>query len=412
MADTSGSWFSNVLDAASFSCILVAIEEYGRSIAQAGKTMPPKAQLGFLLVGIAFSFLGKKGARIWHWLRGWVTQKALKEENAQLRAELRQLKEATKSPGVAPETLALLKDAPAIRVEYFAGTEATAGKLILKNDRDSPAIIRQFGKLISREQYASEYALTIIPAVPPQVEKGNPVECKMYGVVSSGATSTSLEALIQSGTENTIDVISIDYDDCDGNQFSRLFLLTRNADGSIVFVPEPIALRGQIEPHAPKAQDLSVLRHELGLSKYLQRRAAEVRGSAPKDLTRAGRLLQLADEAGAVFDFLDRMRTEAKSMGDTAALACFDYPLSGSFFEVMSKTDPWEWYLKSLWRFQALYMEHRKRAFNSDLPFKSGVLKNIVPNDEVDCGLLVEMISEHQRLLIQCAEDLRRPYVS
>jgi hypothetical protein len=87
MADTSGNWLANVLDAASFSCILVAIEEFGRTVARAGPTMSPLAQLCFLSGGIALSFLGKKGAKTWQGLWDWLTRKSLKDEIAKLKAE-------------------------------------------------------------------------------------------------------------------------------------------------------------------------------------------------------------------------------------------------------------------------------------------------------------------------------------
>jgi len=166
------------------------------------------------------------------------------------------------------EDLTLLGKAPAIRIDYIGGT---VGTLILKNDRDSPAIIRRVGNLISREEYESSYALSVSPEVIPQVEKGHPVECKVYGVSSPGASSTSLEAVLRGGNEYSIDSVLIDYDDCDGNQFSRLFLLTRNTDDSVVFVPEPVALRGHSKFLAPQMQNLFNLRHELAVGKYAQR---------------------------------------------------------------------------------------------------------------------------------------------
>jgi hypothetical protein len=176
-------------------------------------------------------------------------------------------------PILSAADLALLASAPAIRIDYISGTIA---KLVLKNDRDSPAIIRQVGKLISREEYGSDYTVNLTPSVPPQVEKGNPVECKIYGLSSPRANVTSLENVLRTGSSDSLDYIVIDYDDCDGNQFSRLFLLTRNSDGSIVFVPDPIALRGRTNIPAPKPQSLFSLRHQLAVSKYLQRTARQL----------------------------------------------------------------------------------------------------------------------------------------
>jgi hypothetical protein len=198
------------------------------------------------------------------------------------------LKKQLKKPAAALSTsdIALLDKAPAIRVEYTSGAEGKPGTLTLKNDRDSPAIIRQIGKLVSREEYESDYTLTVIPAVPPQVEKGNPVECKVYGVVSAGATSMSLENVLRRGSEHGIDSVLIDYDDCDGNQFSRLFHLIRNSDGSIVFTPNPVALRGRSVVATPTVQSLFSLRQELAIGQHAQtqmRRTESAQEADPPD---------------------------------------------------------------------------------------------------------------------------------
>ena len=92
MADTSGNWLSNVLDTASFCFILVAIEEFGRSVASVGPTMSPRAQFGFFFGGVALSFLGKKGGKAWHGLWDWLTSKSLKEEIARLKVEIAALR--------------------------------------------------------------------------------------------------------------------------------------------------------------------------------------------------------------------------------------------------------------------------------------------------------------------------------
>lgn len=182
-------------------------------------------------------------------------------------------------PEIQAGNLELLKNAPAIRIDYKGGVP---GKLILENDRDSPAIIRRIGKLLSREEYESENALTLIPDVPFQVAKGHPVECKLYGVVSPGATSSSLEGVLQGANEGSTDSILVDYDDGDGHDFSRLFLLTRKTDGSIVFVPDPVALRGQTKPPKAGVQNLFDLRRRLALARYLETRRPEQAPTIPR----------------------------------------------------------------------------------------------------------------------------------
>jgi hypothetical protein len=118
MADASGRWLLNVLDAASFSCILVAIEEYGRSVAHAGPTMSPQAQLGFLCTGVVLSFLGRKGPKMWHGLWDWVTRESLKQEIAKLKSELTAAKrQSVEIPVSSLQVLSLLGGRPSNAAE-------------------------------------------------------------------------------------------------------------------------------------------------------------------------------------------------------------------------------------------------------------------------------------------------------
>lgn len=90
MGDSPGStWQLNVADTISFSLILVAIEEIGRSLVpDGGPTLPWAWKLVFLVIGIAFSYLGRKGRQIWR----WVGRKGIHEENIRLRTEMEELK--------------------------------------------------------------------------------------------------------------------------------------------------------------------------------------------------------------------------------------------------------------------------------------------------------------------------------
>jgi hypothetical protein len=71
MAHPEGGWIFKSVDYVCFSCFLVAVEEFSRSlIPHAGPTMPWYAQCAFVTAGFTLSFLGDKGQQVWRWLRG------------------------------------------------------------------------------------------------------------------------------------------------------------------------------------------------------------------------------------------------------------------------------------------------------------------------------------------------------
>lgn len=192
-----------VFDGVALGFILEGVPHIARGEWRAGCT-----QIG---IAIAFVFVGigiaRQLGKIYDAVKTALTSKSsLITENAKLKAQVQAATMSTTTPG----DLALLKNAPAHRVEYIGGT---IGTLILKNDRDSPAIVRRFGHLESEEAYGSSYTLNVSPEVIPQIEKGNPMECRLYGVTSPSATSSSLEAVLRDGTEHSVDSVLIDYDD-------------------------------------------------------------------------------------------------------------------------------------------------------------------------------------------------------
>jgi hypothetical protein len=278
---------------------------------------------------------------------------------------------------------------PDIRVSYEdqAGNRA---KLVFKTSNPTPVKILRIGPLVSQEMYRMEHELMLLKTVYPDVEIGSPAECQILGVNDTkGKLGTSLTSVLEAGGV-TSDSVLIEYADADSNKFSKTFHLHKNSDGSIVWASE--------ESPLPRPKDLSDLRHRLGLLK-----------SAPEQLPYIGELKVLADEARSLKDYLQRIMEEAKNLGDSKAFAALGQPLSLRLFREKTETDPWEWYLQALWRFQGLYMEHRLRAFSYSLPFKSGFLEHVVPT-EVDFNSVVGMIGDHQNALVELAKKMKGPY--
>ncbi|HWY48857.1 MAG TPA: hypothetical protein VNX70_15825 [Bryobacteraceae bacterium] len=102
MSDASASSWLNIFDTLSFCCILVAIEEWGRSVVpNGGPTMPWDWRLVFLGAGIVFSIFGRQGPRLSRTLWNFITRKTLREENTKLKTELAALE---KQPHIAAVT--------------------------------------------------------------------------------------------------------------------------------------------------------------------------------------------------------------------------------------------------------------------------------------------------------------------
>jgi hypothetical protein len=93
MSETSRGSVYRALDYVGFSCILVGVEEYGRSFAQVGQTMPWRVRVGFIVVGVVLLWLGEQGANTYKTLRELFRAPAeLKRalaRNAELEARLR-----------------------------------------------------------------------------------------------------------------------------------------------------------------------------------------------------------------------------------------------------------------------------------------------------------------------------------
>jgi hypothetical protein len=278
---------------------------------------------------------------------------------------------------------------PDLRVSHES-LHGNRGKILFKTSSSKPIKIVKVGPLISEELYRAEHELVLLKTVYPDIEANAPLECQMLGVNDvKRHLSTSLESVLESGGTSS-DSVVIEYSSEDGI-FSKNFSLYKNSDGTIVWdTKQPGTVPG----------DLSDLRHRISLLK-----------SAPEQLPFIGELTVLVKEANAVRQRLSNLMSEALKIGDKAAIEAVTYPLSLTLFRAKKDSDPWEWYLKSIWQFQALYTEHRLRAFTYELPFESGFLKNIVPS-EMHFNNVIAMMEEHNEGLYAWINNIKRPYAA
>jgi hypothetical protein len=279
---------------------------------------------------------------------------------------------------------------PDLRVSYEESRSSNRGKLVLKTSSSKPIKIAKIGPLVSEELYHTENDLVLLKTVYPDIEANAPLECQVLGVNDPKRhLSTSLESVLEAGGIAS-DSVVIDYTS-EGGTFSKKFNLHKNPDGTIV-------CDTQQSQGAPR--DLSDLRHRMSLLK-----------SAPEQLPFVGELTMLVKEANAVRQRLSNLMSEAMNVSDKAAIEAVTYPLSLTLFRAKKDSDPWEWYLKSLWQFHALYTEHRIRAFTYSLPFESGFLKTIVPS-EMHFNNVISMLEEHTQGLDTWIDNIKRPYAA
>jgi hypothetical protein len=128
MSDSPPSAWLSISDAVSFSCILVAIEELGRSLVpHGGPTMPWRWRISFAVIGVAFSFLGRKGPQMWQRLLNLLPAKALKEENRILKAEITELKSRLEVQALPDAYYELKAEYDRLKIEHVEHTRITTG---------------------------------------------------------------------------------------------------------------------------------------------------------------------------------------------------------------------------------------------------------------------------------------------
>lgn len=201
---------------------------------------------------------------------------------------------------VEPTTGAYIPDdAPSLMVDFVK--EGKLSKLRFKNDkpRSRSAIIDKIRPVISSELYESVNQLELLPSIPiAPISFGSPIECV-------DVSPLPLALALDEGSPKTMDSVVIDYDDSDGNQFSRQFTLTRTVDLTerIGWNPGPICVRGGARTPALPIQSLAELREELRLGALGRQDAQRLRSAREilerklKAWSEAWRFYALAEEA-------------------------------------------------------------------------------------------------------------------
>jgi len=327
-----------------------------------------------------------------------------------------------------------LRAAPSIRIDYVS---EHIDRLIFKNDRNIPAVVRRVGNLISKERYESEYELTLIPSTLPPVDATNPIECKLYNLSNPSIGKSSLDEALKGGTPQSLDSVVIDYDDCDGNEFSRRFILTRNADGTVAWIPDPVCLRGQTQSPVPGVQDLAKLRRNLSLAaaypheheaaqQYARQLEEEIRNNTKQKaqfserlatlketashLQLAGKLALLAEDASGLSE---QFRMILANNTNAPLPIDLSHPFAGCVIGLSLSEDeeaiPWQ--RRNLICFKERYNVHRHYVKRLSLPnFDSGVLRYSIPNEDLEAKAIQEMLLTHSTALSDRAQQLITAY--
>jgi hypothetical protein len=147
-----------------------------------------------------------------------------------------------------------LKKAPSLLVHSVR--KDNLGKFVFSIETGPSAIICRVWPLVSRERYEGSYPIDFIPGTIPPVSSGMPVEC-------TEISSVTVSEILRRGTLKTSDTVVIDYDDSQGNKFSRFFTLTQGMEGTVAWIPGPICLRDRTLVPDPEVQGIVELREKL-----------------------------------------------------------------------------------------------------------------------------------------------------
>jgi hypothetical protein len=259
-------------------------------------------------------------------------------------------------------------DAPRVLVEF---SEANPGhNLVFISDKR--AIVRNVGDLRSAERYESNHEFSLSPATIPVLDKDRPVKCKMLGMRQRRADSglyapdiRSLVEVLRDGTPQSEDSVVIDYDDEDGNQFSRRFFLTRNQDDSVAWIPDPVVLRGNVRAQEVHSLDLVELRQKVRLATAFpeeHRIAQECIRGLDRELGRLDKLRNAYSNVLLLREHYNRHSWQLRDMGLT--------------------------------------------GFDSE----SGLLNRRLPT-ELGAAEVTDLLENHKKALLQKAEELSGPYV-
>lgn len=223
----------------------------------------------------------------------------------------------------------------------------------------------------------------------------------------------------------SVDTVLIDYDDDDGNQFSRQFVLTGNSStGTVAWVHEPIVPRGQIREIQPGVQSLAKLRQKIALADAYQREheaaqqlATQLQQSQRENQkligTRsnveiAGAFRLLAREAETLHNQLHGIRIVLDKDLDKEGVAASEYPLRQMNFAREDRSKWTEDHVK-LFLFQHDYAWHRSYVMQEriDTGFTSEVITYPLSLDDSNTTKqVIKMLDDHAKKLRDQAAKL------
>ena len=244
MGDSPPSAWLSIMDAVSFSCLLVAIEEVGRSLVpNGGPTMPWAWRITFALVGIASSFLGRKGATIWHSLGDWITRKSLRNENAELRSRLMALEKRDAEPHLSEEYYSLRSenDRLKIKLKEQRATDDARTNLLLENAKLKREIAQM--KAIPTDQN--------VPALMPSPERIllpkpedrifiNESPAFLLRFFDDHHTAVQAQALLKPCLRNWMKLPRIQISDIEDSSFGGYSVRGTTQDGATVIRKHPV----------------------------------------------------------------------------------------------------------------------------------------------------------------------------
>ena len=113
--------------------------------------------------------------------------------------------------------------------------------------------------MVSKERHEGEYALQMIPSVIPPIDSRREVRHKLAFVADCSDRNAPLHQVLQWASPEASDSILIDYEYL-GREYSRLFILTRDERGNVVFSPMPSTRRGESKIPEADVAEISKLR--------------------------------------------------------------------------------------------------------------------------------------------------------
>lgn len=255
-------------------------------------------------------------------------------------------------------------------------------RLVFAVPKGSPAVkIRTVGAFVSEEIYRLYLPFQLLQTEIPEVEDSSAVECQFV--------APNIKAALEAGGPMTLDSIAVEYSLVGRSEtFTSRFFIFKNSDGSIVFSTERTVT-------SPK--DLTELRERLRLLR-----------EADHNLTFAGRLIELANEASVICNDLARLNKEVVKTGHGKMQELMKHPLSTRELEEIGFAAP---QMVSLVRFHGMWDNHRNRVAESGLVS----LNNIswaVGSQEATYKEVLDGLNQHIKKLLEQATEIRRRYAA